>query len=155
MPWLSDFDTKQEPDDIHFILLSDLVFHSIRYNLKISVPSSMVSDGPSVPRVPLLYLLFGNKGKRAAVVHDWLYRCMLLPRAMCDSIFEEALIDSGKYKFTSAGMYVGVRIGGGVHYGGKDRAGCLDLRIPCAKYCYQCPNYFAAYKLTVTSYVRM
>lgn len=154
MPWLTEFDSRQlmdDDDDKYSLLLSDLVFHSIRYNLKITAPYGLVSDGPSVPRVPLLYFLFGNKGKRSAVIHDWLYRCSLLSRAVCDSIFEEALIDSKKYKFTSAGMFMGVRIGGFPSYGG-DRAGCLDPRITCVRQCWECPNYFGGYALTVVPY---
>ena len=153
MPWLSEFDIRQV-DDTYFMLLQDLVYYSKEQGLKITVPFSTVSDGPSVPRVPLLYFLFGNKGKRGSVVHDWLYRNMLLPRWQCDAIFEESLKDSGKYRATSAGMYAGVRVGGWAHYGGNWKAegkyvGCLDPRTKCDRNCTACSNFFASYALTV------
>jgi hypothetical protein len=150
MPWLSEFDIRQV-DDTYFMLLQDLVYYSKRYKVKITVPSGMVSDGPSVPRVPLLFWLFGHKGKRAAVIHDWLYRNSLLPREVCDDIFKEALLESGKFAFTACGMYAGVRVGGWPHYGPIGKAGCLDPRIECEilEECTICAYYFAAYKLTV------
>ena len=156
MPWLSDFDIRQV-DDTYFMLLQDLVYYSKKYNIKISVPASMVSDGPSVPRIPFLFWLFGHKGKRAAVVHDWLYRNMLLPREICDAIFREALRDSKKYAFTANGMFAGVRVGGWAHYGGNWKTegkyvGCLDPRIECDNLCMSCENYFAAYRLTVVPF---
>ena len=152
MAWLSDFDIRQI-DDTYFQLLQDLVYYSEKYGLKITVPAGMVSDGPSVPRAPLLYWLFGHKGKRAAVIHDWLYRCALLPRDVCDAIFREALMDSGKLWVTSAGMYLGVRVGGWPHYAPSGRAGCLDPRVKCDTLCIKnnrtCENYLASYQLTV------
>lgn len=153
MPWLSEFDIRQV-DDTYFMLLQDLVYHSKKYNLRITVPSSMVSDGPSVPRVPFMFLLFGHKGKRASVVHDWLYRNMLLPRNICDDIYREALKDSKKCAVTANGMFAGVRAGGWAHYGGNWKAegkyvGCLDPRVKCDHLCNTCENYLAAYRLTV------
>ena len=153
MPWLSEFELRQL-DDTYFQLTKDLVFYSEKYGLKILVPEGFVSDGPSVPRFPLMFLLFGHKGKRAAVVHDWLYRNKLLPREQCDAIFREALQDSGKFAFTSFGMYAGVRVGGYLPYK-NGKIGCLDPRtFSCPGHCYGCPNLFESYALTVTPYRR-
>lgn len=152
MPWLSDFDIRQI-DDTYFMLLQDLVYYSERQGLKITVPSGMVSDGPSVPRVPLLYWLFGHRGKRAAVIHDWLYRIAILPRKQCDEIFFEALLDSGKLFGTSYGMYSGVRVGGNSSYA-PDKQGCLDPRRICDKDCLPCGNFMGSYQLTVVPYRR-
>ncbi len=145
--WLTEFDIRQV-DDTYFILLQDLVYYSEKYKLKITVPAGFVSDGPSVPRVPFLFFFFGHKGKRASVVHDWLYRNQLLPREICDAIFREALLDSGKYKITADGMFYGVRVGGWNSYR-KGRTGCLDPRVDCLEDCLICKNHFAAYKLSV------
>lgn len=152
MPFLSEFDSRQL-DDTYFQLLQDLVYYSEKYQIKITVPCGMVSDGPSVPRIPMLYLLFGHKGKRAAVIHDWLYRNAILPRDQCDAIFFEALKDSGKLIGTSFGMYTGVRVGGWASYG-LGRYGCLDLRQKCDHLCERCNLFIGAYQLTVVPYRR-
>ena len=39
----------------------------------IEVPAGFVTDFSSVPRLPLVYLLFGGIGDEEAVLHDWLY----------------------------------------------------------------------------------
>ncbi len=153
MPWLSYFDNRQL-DDHYFMLLDNLVYYSIEQGLKISCPVGFISDGPSVPRVPGLFLLFGHRGKRAAVVHDWLYRNLLLPRDICDAIFREGLEDSGKWAFTSGGMYAGVRVGGKYSFTGK-KQGCLDPRDGACQgrmSCENCPNFFPMYKMTVAPY---
>ena len=149
--WLTEFDLRQV-DDTYFMLLQDLVYYSEKYKLKITVPAGFVSDGPSVPRVPFLFFFFGHKGKRASVIHDWLYRNKLLSREICDEIFKEALLDSGKYKITAYGMFAGVRVGGWNSYRGY-RLGCLDPRIMCLEDCLICENYFGSYLLTVIPYM--
>lgn len=143
------FKTKfklEQIDDKHFKLLTDLVYESEKYGLKIRVPAGFVSDGASVPRVPLLFFFFGSKGKRAAVIHDWLYRNALVSREVADGIFKEALFDTNKGAYTAWGMYLGVRGFGWIHY--KSRPGCLDTRYKCDFNCKICPNQFAAYQLS-------
>lgn len=149
MPWLSEFDLRQI-DDTYFMLLDNLVYYSKKYNIKISAPVGLISDGPSVGRWPVLFWLFGKKGKRAAVIHDWLYRCGFFSRQICDEIYKEALMESG-YNATAKSMFSGVRVGGGPHYAPEGKAGCLDPRTSCiiSSTCSSCENYFAAYKLTV------
>jgi hypothetical protein len=152
MPWESEFDIRQI-DDTYFRLLDNLVYYSKKYNIRISAPYGMVSDGPSVGRWPILFWLFGKKGKRAAVIHDWLYRCGFFTRAICDDIYKEAHIESG-YNWTAKGMFAGVRVGGGPHYAPIGKAGCLDPRERCTfvnHICTTCPNYLASYKLTVVT----
>lgn len=151
MPWLSEFDLRQI-DDTYFMLLNNLDYYSKKYKVKISAPAGMVSDGPSVGRWPILFWMFGKKGKRAAVIHDWLYRCGFFSRAVSDDIYKEANMDSG-YIWTARGMYSGVRVGGWPHYAPAGRAGCLDPRIKCDTMCiknnHTCENYLASYQLTV------
>lgn len=136
----------EQIDDTYFLLLSDLIYESEKYKIRIVVPAGFVSDGPSVPRIPFLYFFFGSKGKRAAVVHDWLYRNELVPRDVADDIFKEALCDTNKGIYTAFGMYLGVRMFGWASYGGKK--GCLDIRFECDLNCEQCCNNFLAYKLS-------
>ena len=143
------FKTKfklEQLDDKYFRLTDDLVFESEIYGLRIRVPAGFVSDGPSVPRTPILFWLFGHVGKRAAVIHDFLYRNALVPRDVADDIFKEALLVTNKGRFKAFWMHAGVRVGGWNSY--ESRPGCLDIRRKCDGKCKDCKDSFPAYKLS-------
>ena len=76
----------------------------------LEIPAGTLTDKASVPRVPLLFLLFGDKGEAAAVIHDELYR-RGYPREWADAVFYSALAnevsDIDQYL-----MWLGVRFGG-------------------------------------------
>jgi hypothetical protein len=101
-----------EIDDIH-VLLEPLVYQSDLLQREVVVPKDFRTDFASVPRVIGAYLLFGGKGKRAAVVHDFLYSGGIeVSREMADAVFKEALLASGHSAFTAWAMHAGVRVGG-------------------------------------------
>lgn len=127
-------DTRLIHDDQH-VLLARFRFFSVILGGWILVPKGFITDFASVPRIVGAYLLFGGRGKRASVIHDWLYALGLLdpvkwPRELCDRIFKEALEASTHLKdgvevksysaFTIQAMYLGVRIGGGSGYKGPN-----------------------------------
>jgi hypothetical protein len=86
----------------------------------IRVPPGFVTDFASVPRIPLVFFLFGGIGDYGAVVHDWLYTTREYPRALCDAIFEQVLIHIDKTsEFRAGAMHLGVRLGGGSAYSGS------------------------------------
>lgn len=99
---------------------SDLVFFSEQLGGKITVPAGFKTDFASVPRVPLAYLLYANRGRKAAVVHDYLYRYKLHDRKTCDAVFKEALAADGEGFFVSWAMFTGVRLFGWKFYGASD-----------------------------------
>jgi hypothetical protein len=104
-----------EFDDIHE-LLTPLEYQSDLLGL-ITIPAGFRTDFASVPRIVGAYLMFGGKGKRAAVVHDFLYSGGLaVERDIADEVFREALQASGYSAFTVWMMYQGVRIGGAAHF---------------------------------------
>jgi hypothetical protein len=91
------------------------------------VPAGFVTDFASVPRLPLAYLFAGNRGHRAAVLHDYLYSggdfagardpgavtaARSVTRACADEVFRAALETEGVGGFTRALMWAGVRVGG-------------------------------------------
>ena len=78
----------------------------------IRVPPGYITDFASVPRLPLAFLLFGNKGHRAAVIHDYLYSTHEVSREEADEIFKSLLSEDGAGGFTRSLMHLGVRIGG-------------------------------------------
>lgn len=83
----------------------------------IVVPQDFRTDFASVPRLPLAYLVVGGKGKRAAVVHDWLYSGgQRVDRKTADQVFAEALAASGYGGLVRGLMYAGVRLGGASHF---------------------------------------
>lgn len=82
---------------------------------RIIVPAGMDTDLASVPRLPGAYLLFANRGRRSAILHDYLYAAHR-PRAWADAVFREAMRNEGVGFFSRFFMWLGVRIGGGSHY---------------------------------------
>lgn len=83
----------------------------------ILVPEGSVTDWASIPRA-LRNIITEYKGKKAAAVHDYLYRTLGLggkySRKRCDEIFLEALIVLGVPTIQSHILYRGVRLGGWV-----------------------------------------
>lgn len=113
-------DLVDEFDDIHE-LLEPLVYESDLLGRRVEVPTGFRTDFASVPRIVGAYLLFGGKGKRAAVVHDFLYSGGLaVTREVADQVFREALIASGYGWLTVRAMYAGVRLGGASHFNGPN-----------------------------------
>lgn len=102
-------------------LLAPLVFKSKILGKTITVPDGFVTDFASVPRLPVAYLLTGDYGHEAAVVHDWLYSAQAVDgehvtRKQADAVFREALTNGGEPDWRTWLMWMGVRIGGGGPY---------------------------------------
>ena len=47
----------------------------------ITVPTGFLTDFASVPRMPFVFLLFGDVAHEAAVIHDYLYKARWLSGA--------------------------------------------------------------------------
>lgn len=56
----------------------------------LTVPAGFKTDFASVPRLPLSFLLTGDFGHKAAVVHDYLYS-LKVKRRWVDAVFEAGL----------------------------------------------------------------
>jgi len=85
----------------------------------VTVPAGFETDFASVPRVPVAYMLFGDRAHHEAVIHDYLYRLDSNPvveREVADKVFMEAMEVRGKGWFVRNAMYLGVRIGGWTAY---------------------------------------
>lgn len=93
-------------------LLTPLLYFSAILGALVTVPAGFLTDYASVPRLPFAYAILGGKGKKAAVVHDWLYKSQSVERAVADSVFREALAASGYGAVVRAMFYAGVRVGG-------------------------------------------
>lgn len=122
---MSKFTQKENPigryldNGKDFQLLEPLVYHVGNENSEeiIVVPSGSVTDWASIPKL-LQPILPNTYGKRAAIIHDYLYRtnglCGRYDRKRSDEIFLEALIVLGVPSVVSNTLYSGVRVGGWV-----------------------------------------
>ena len=75
------------------------------------VPAQFVTDFHSIPRL-LWRVLFPTDYGQAAVIHDYLYRYKLMPRAECDRAYRDALVELQAPGWKVNVMYAGVRVGG-------------------------------------------
>lgn len=82
----------------------------------VTIPAGFVTDFASVPRV--LWNLLPPTGLygKAGVLHDYLYRRLLLTRRECDNLLLEAMQALGVPGLTCAAVFLGVRLGGWVTY---------------------------------------
>lgn len=116
--FLTDLETRlvDEFANVHQ-LLAPLIYDSDLLGSIVTVPRDFRTDFASVPRLPFAYALLGDKGKKAAVVHDYLYSGGLnVAREVADGVFAEALRASGYSGLTVSLMYAGVRFGGASHF---------------------------------------
>ena len=99
-------------------LTEPLVYDSDRAAMTITVPIGFKTDFASVLRLPVIYLLFGDKAHAPATVHDYLYHSGIVPRQVADDVFYEAMRVSTKLSGVERWMmWAAVRAFGGSHYG--------------------------------------
>jgi hypothetical protein len=110
---------RAEKSGQFWTILQPLIYQSDIARTVIVVPEGFVTDFASVPRIPLVFLVAGDEGHLAAVVHDFLYSRQDVPRSLADAVFREAMGASGEPGWRSWLMWAGVRIGGWVAWNGK------------------------------------
>jgi len=96
-------------------LEQDLVYQSGRLG-GIVVPAGYCTDFASVPRIPGVYALTGDRAALASIIHDWLYdaRPDGVTRKDADRVFLEAMraANDPRTRVVRGLMYAGVRAGG-------------------------------------------
>ncbi len=85
----------------------------------VSVPTGFDTDFASVPRLPLMFWLLGDRADYASTVHDYLYRIGRVSRRLADATFYEACRAEGVDLPSSFMFWLGVRVGGWTRYSGK------------------------------------
>lgn len=119
--FIGELDTRLvDEKQNHHKLLTPFAFRSDLIDATIVAPMGFVTDFASVPRVIGMWLLYGGKGQRAAVIHDWLYSTQMHDREVADAVFKEALQVSDYAQWEVGGMYAGVRVGGWVAWNKKN-----------------------------------
>lgn len=102
-------------NDKYNIIYEPLEYYSKILNDTIIIPKYFYTDFASVRRLPLIYLFFGGVAKKAASVHDYLYRKNCSPivdRKTADKIFYEAMKVTKVWRWRRWPMYLAVRLFG-------------------------------------------
>lgn len=76
------------------------------------VPLGFITDYASVPKTPLLYLLFSGVADRSSTLHDFLYSSKATARADADSLFLAAMLEEKTPRWKAHAMYYAVRLFG-------------------------------------------
>jgi hypothetical protein len=98
--------------------------------MEVIIPEYFVTDFCSVPKIPFAYLMFGDIGRRAGLLHDALYspwtgikvvdlytrEPIFVDRKLADTILLAALLACGIPKWKAIPMYAGVRTFGWKYY---------------------------------------
>ncbi|MFA6358758.1 MAG: DUF1353 domain-containing protein [Candidatus Omnitrophota bacterium] len=77
------------------------------------------TDLASVPRLPLIYDMWGSRAHREAILHDAMYRTDFpgnISYSQANSVFLEAMESTGKPWYIRYPMYWGVVLGGASSY---------------------------------------
>ena len=82
---------------------------------RIVIPEGFETDLASVPRVPIIYMMWGGRAHREAVLHDYLYRIGAIPAVSfecANDTFKEAMINRGQPFYIYHPTWLGVTLGG-------------------------------------------
>ena len=105
-----------ESDGKYWKLLTPLIFESTEHGI-IRVPAGFKTDFASVPRIPIVYSMFGNTSHSAAVIHDWLYSGRGgVTRKGADEVFVEAMKAKKQSEWRRKPMFWAVRLFAGFAY---------------------------------------
>lgn len=102
-----------------WMLHEPFAFQSDTLKRTIHIPIGFVTDLESCPRLPFVFWLFGDVSNEAAITHDYLYTEGIETRETCDAVLKEACLSEGVSEWKSFGIWAGVRVGGGSHFGSK------------------------------------
>ena len=99
-------------------LLSPLIFVSDVASTTFTVPVGFQTDFESVPRIPIVFDLLGDRASRASALHDALYSGMFpsISRETADKILKEAMLITQVSTADAELIYEGVRQFGESHW---------------------------------------
>ena len=117
--FLTELCCRLKDDDCIWVIDHPLEYYCLILDKKIVIPEGFETDLASVPRVPFIYMFWGSKAHREAVLHDYLYRIDAIPKvtfSKANDIFLEAMEARGKPVYVRYPMYWGVKFGGKISY---------------------------------------
>ena len=97
-----------------WMLLASLSYRSAILRAQLTVPAGLITDMASIPKWFFIYLTFGGRAKRPAVLHDFLYQLHLpgVDQEQADAVFDEAMQVIGEPTWAEKAIWLGVTIGG-------------------------------------------
>jgi hypothetical protein len=119
---------EQMPDGRHWRLTDWFAFWTSATG-SIAVPKGFVTDMASVPKLFWNILPPFGRYTDAAVLHDYLYRTQVYPRATCDRLLLQAMKASRVKWWQRTIIYLNVRWFGGIAWRDDSR------RIPVKDFC--------------------
>jgi hypothetical protein len=116
--FLTEFDPRLTDNDSVWIIREPLIYQSPTYGLCV-VPGGFYTDFASVPRLPIIYELYGNRAHREGALHDWAFRKDAINPATgkpftfmeANNLFLEAMECRGKPWYVRYPMYSAVCVG--------------------------------------------
>lgn len=113
MPFLTSLETTKASNN-QWKLLKPLTYDYL--GTHITAPAGFVTDFASVPRIPLVFSVFGDRAHEAATIHDYLYS-IKHNRKQADSVFKQALLEDPYISdWKAQAMYIAVRAWGWKYY---------------------------------------
>jgi hypothetical protein len=113
--FLTNLDIQLIDEETTWQLGSPLVYLCDLLPSRVTVPAGFKTDLASVPRLPIIYGLWGDRAHREAVLHDYLYRDGASPPVtfeMANQIFFEAMTSRGVSAWIRYPMYWAVSMFG-------------------------------------------
>ena len=98
-------------------LLTPLVYVSDLTISTYTIPTGFETDFATIPRIPVIFALFGDCAHKAAVLHDWLYSNQQVTRDIADKLLLEAMHVTGLSRWRRYSIYYAVRWFGKDAYG--------------------------------------
>jgi len=117
--FLTHLDVIDTDNEGIWVLGNALVYYSDLLNDIVHVPKGFYTDLASVPRIPIIYSMWGDRSHHEAVIHDYLYRVNSVPFVAFETankVFLEAMTVRNKPWHIKKFMYLGVCIGGKPSY---------------------------------------
>lgn len=110
--WKSLPRTKPAKRAGYSVLAKNFTYYSERLGSEVTIETPFTFDWDSVPRIPVVYLVFKNRARIAALIHDDLYFRQPVSRRVADLVFLDAMKAEGLPFYFYWPKYLAVRAGG-------------------------------------------
>jgi len=112
--FLTELDTHLKTDsETVWVLNTPLIYNSDLVG-QVVVPARFETDLSSVPRIPVIYAIWGARAHREGILHDYLFcedSAPIVSWGVANSVFLEAQKSRGKSLCIRYPMYWGVCLG--------------------------------------------
>ena len=101
-----------------WMLLSPLTYDS-NVGVSYTAPKGFVTDFASVPRIPIVFDILGDRANESSAMHDYFYskECVYdLTRDQADHLLKEMIESQGISHWIAWCYFIGVRMGGASHW---------------------------------------